>query len=141
MSAFVTDGLQSLLDSLAAPAGSIPTNYTAPESPPVPRLINWGLSKNTKLEASAEAQAVAQIVQKLSSYLNAEDSDDENEERSDDEDEREEIQEPTVTVDNGDEEDFSNEGHKRARTRDHAEYSRQWYPWSDRIVRNLYHIL
>ncbi|KAJ7436385.1 hypothetical protein B0H11DRAFT_2164125 [Mycena galericulata] len=134
MSAFVTDGLRSLLDSLAAPAGSTPTDYTAPESPPMPRLIDWGLSENTELEASAEAQALAQIAQKPSSYLNAENSDDENEERSDDEDEREEIQEPTVTVDNGDEEDVSNEGQKRARTRDHAEYSRQWYPWSDRIL-------
>ncbi|KAJ7443599.1 hypothetical protein B0H11DRAFT_1747920 [Mycena galericulata] len=140
MSAFVTDGLRSLLDSLAAPAGyddSTPNDYTAPESPPMPRLIDWGLSENTELESSAETQAVAQIAQKLSSYLNAEDSDDENEKRSDDEDEKEEIQEPTVTVDNGDEEDISNEGHKRARTRDHAEYSRQWYPWSDRITCTL----
>jgi hypothetical protein len=42
------------------------------------------------------------------------------------------------SVDNGEEAEDgedSEHGRKRARTRDHTEHSRQWYPWSDRIVR------
>ncbi|KAJ7606692.1 hypothetical protein FB45DRAFT_878282 [Roridomyces roridus] len=58
-------------------------------------------------------------------------SDDELQERSDEEDE--EAQDPTVTVDNGDEEDVSHQG-KCPRNRDRTQYSRQWFPWTDRIA-------
>ncbi|KAJ7435966.1 hypothetical protein B0H11DRAFT_2256623 [Mycena galericulata] len=85
-----------------------------------------------------EAQGIAQIAQKLKSYINRADSDDEQEERSDDEDGMDGLEEPTVTVDNGDEDtEDSTRGEKRARTRNHAEYSRQWFPWSDRITCTL----
>lgn len=100
MSAFVSDGLLGLLDSLAAPAGyhaHTSTEYREPHLPPHPRLLDWGLSENTELESSPEAQAVAQIAQKLSDYLTGENSDEETEERSDDEDDKEEVEEPTVT--------------------------------------------
>ncbi|KAJ7711756.1 hypothetical protein B0H16DRAFT_1667716 [Mycena metata] len=43
----------------------------------------------------------------------------------------------TVIVDNGDEFEEPDHGQKRARTRDHTAYSRQWYPWSDRITCTL----
>ncbi|KAJ7634017.1 hypothetical protein B0H17DRAFT_1164135 [Mycena rosella] len=140
---FVSDGIQSLLASLAAPAGStnqaIPSDYTEPELPPPTMLIDWGLSENTELEPSAEARAVAQIAQTLVEYFNADpNSEDEEEERSDNENELEEPEEPTVTVDNGrDEEEDLNRGEKRARFRNHTEYSRQWFPWADRITCTL----
>ncbi|KAJ7688026.1 hypothetical protein B0H17DRAFT_938745 [Mycena rosella] len=118
-------------------------------------LIDWGLSENTELEPSAEARAVAQIAQTLVEYFNADpNSEDEEEERSDNENELEEPEEPTVTgewttfaaaiiyqyciVDNGrDEEEDLNRGEKRARFRNHTEYSRQWFPWADRITCTL----
>lgn len=80
------------------------------------------------------------------------DSEDEVEERSDDGSRSEEDQEPTVTgmsflglflllirpiqVDDGDagNNTDSGEGRKRPRTKDHTEYSKQWFPWSDKIV-------
>ncbi|KAJ7633334.1 hypothetical protein DFH06DRAFT_1004418 [Mycena polygramma] len=40
-------------------------------------------------------------------------------------------------VDNGDGDDEVEQGRKRPRTRDHTEYSQQWYPWSDRITCTL----
>jgi hypothetical protein len=98
LSAFVADGVRSLLDSLAAPVGHFnedPSDYTRPPSPQQPTLIDWGLSTSTELESSLEAQGIAQIAQQLSKYLDTDPvSDDEADERSDDEEE--DLQEPTV---------------------------------------------
>jgi hypothetical protein len=77
-------------------------------------------------------------------------------ERSDIEDDNDELQEPTVTglhalrlpftplltsstVDNGD--DYNDHREKRARNRDHTQYSRQWHPWTDRIVGAFIHFV
>ncbi|KAJ7175680.1 hypothetical protein C8R46DRAFT_1249207 [Mycena filopes] len=158
MAAFVADGVRSLLDSLAAPAGygetDAPLDYGEPSPAlPQPRLVNWGLSENTQLEPSMEKLAVAQIAQTLADYFDADPpSDDEIEERSEGENDAEEVTEPTVTgklafstqitwsliflqVDNGEETEDGEHG--LARTRDNTERSRQWYPWSDRITCTL----
>ncbi|KAJ6574068.1 hypothetical protein B0H19DRAFT_1208170 [Mycena capillaripes] len=63
-------------------------------------------------------------------------SDDEMQERSDEEDDNYDPREPTVTVDDGDNDD-NDHREKRARNRDHTQYSRQWYPWTDRITCTL----
>ncbi|KAF7333089.1 hypothetical protein MVEN_02374000 [Mycena venus] len=143
LSAFVADGTRALLASLAAPAGSFGetsmADYPEPLPPqlPPPRLLDWGLSENTELDSSPEARAVAQIAEQLSQYFDMDPtSDDEPEERSDEEGDEDELPEPTVTVDNGDEEEILH-GEKRARTRDHTQYSRQWYPWTDKITCTL----
>ncbi|KAF7346896.1 hypothetical protein MVEN_01441800 [Mycena venus] len=143
LSAFVVDGTRALLASLAAPAGSFGetsmADYPEPLTPqlPPPRLLDWGLSENTELDSSPEARAVAQIAEQLSQYFDMDPtSDDEPEERSDEEGDEDELPEPTVTVDNGDEEEILH-GEKRARTRDHTQYSRQWYPWTDKITCTL----
>ncbi|KAJ6562524.1 hypothetical protein B0H19DRAFT_1375582 [Mycena capillaripes] len=143
LSAFVADGARALLASLSAPAGSFeempagdwPEPSSAPSPPPT--LLDWGLSENTELDPSMEARGVAQITQQLLQYYDKDPvSEDEMEERSDDEGDQEDLQEPTVTVDNGDHED-NGHGEKRARTRDHTQFSRQWYPWTDRITCTL----
>lgn len=111
LGAFVADGLQSLLESLAAPAGygHDAEDYTEPSLPASPpKLVDWGLSENTELDSSPEAQAVAQIAQRLSEYLFAdpssdvdEASDEEGEERSEDGHDADELQEPIVTGERG----------------------------------------
>ncbi|KAJ7728363.1 hypothetical protein B0H16DRAFT_1331027 [Mycena metata] len=113
-------------------------NYTpSPQSQRPPPIIDWGLSDNTELEVSPESRAVAQIAQQLSQYLSKDpDSDEKLEERSDDGGDQD-VEEPTVAVDKGDEFEEPDHGQKRARTRDHTAYSRQWYPWSDRITCTL----
>ncbi|KAJ7821505.1 hypothetical protein B0H13DRAFT_2241737 [Mycena leptocephala] len=108
LGAFVADGLQSLLESLAAPAGydHDAGDYTEPSLPASPpKLVDWGLSENTELDSSPEAQAVAQIAQRLSEYLFAdpssdvdEASDEEGEERSEDGHDADELQEPIFRV-------------------------------------------
>lgn len=103
LAAFMLDGVQTLLDSLAAPAGYPSggpqlSDYTEPISPPRNRLIDWGLSENSELEPSLEAQAVAQIARQLSEYFNTDPaSEDEQEERSEDDNDGDDDQEPTVT--------------------------------------------
>ncbi|KAK7007194.1 hypothetical protein R3P38DRAFT_3325581 [Favolaschia claudopus] len=104
-----------------------------PSSPP--RLVDWGLSENTELETSLDSQAIAEMAHKLLEYLDAEPvSDDEQDERSDIEDELNQVQEPIVAVDDGDE---NGHGRKRARTSNNVDSSRQWYPWPDRITCTL----
>ncbi|KAJ7857099.1 hypothetical protein B0H14DRAFT_2578514 [Mycena olivaceomarginata] len=139
LSAFVTDGIQALLTLLSAPAGPFDetpaADWPEPPSPtrPAPRIIDWGLSDNTELDPSPQARAAGQIAQQLLQFQRMDaGSDDEMQERSDEEDDIDDLQEPTVTVNNGDDED-SGHREKRARNRDHTQYSRQWYPWTDRI--------
>ncbi|KAJ7885666.1 hypothetical protein B0H14DRAFT_3431620 [Mycena olivaceomarginata] len=104
---------------------------------PAPRIIDWGLSDNTELDPSPQARAAGQIAQQLLQFQRMDaGSDDEMQERSDEEDDIDDLQEPTVTVNNGDDED-SGHREKRARNRDHTQYSRQWYPWTDRITCTL----
>lgn len=101
LSAFVADGARVLLNSLAAPIGyssETPSDYTEPHSSQAPALIDRGLSDNTELEPSLEAQGVAHIARQLSRYLDKDpSSDDEAEERSEDEADKDDIQEPIVT--------------------------------------------
>ncbi|KAJ7917829.1 hypothetical protein B0H13DRAFT_1869998 [Mycena leptocephala] len=141
LSAFVQDGVRSLLDALAALvtqySGNTPSSDDLQPQPRRPSpLIDWGLSENTELEPSPEARAAAQIAEHLLQYLDMEPaSDEEVEERSEDEGEKDELEEPTVAVDDGDEE--SDHGQKRQRTRDHTQYSRQWSVLERRMLSAL----
>ncbi|KAJ7830920.1 hypothetical protein B0H14DRAFT_3464470 [Mycena olivaceomarginata] len=114
-------------------------DWPEPPSPtrPAPRIIDWGLSDNTELDPSLQARAAGQIAQQLLQFQRMDaGSDDKMQERSDEEDDINNLQEPTVTVNNGDDED-SGHREKRARNRDHTQYSRQWYLWTDRIMCTL----
>ncbi|KAJ7328003.1 hypothetical protein DFH08DRAFT_967771 [Mycena albidolilacea] len=137
--AFVADGAHALLASLATPAGyqegTPAADWPEPSSTrqPPDRILDWGLSDHTELEPSPEARAVGQIAQQLLQFQDMDAaSDDEMQERSDEEDDNDNLQEPTVTVDNGD--NYDDHREKCARNRDHTQYSRQWHPWTDRIV-------
>ncbi|KAK7041004.1 hypothetical protein R3P38DRAFT_2768420 [Favolaschia claudopus] len=103
LQAFIVDGTQSRLASLAAPANYDPKTSTYSEPRLSPRrsspIIDWGLSENLALEPSLDAPAVAVIAQELLDYVNTEvNSGDEDEERSDGEEEMGEVEEPMVSV-------------------------------------------
>ncbi|KAK6988340.1 hypothetical protein R3P38DRAFT_3228904 [Favolaschia claudopus] len=103
LQAFIVDGTQSRLASLAAPANYDPKTSTYSEPRLSPRrsspIIDWGLSENLALEPSLDAQAVAVIAQELLDYVNTEvNSGDEDEERFDGEEEMGEVEEPMVSV-------------------------------------------
>ncbi|KAJ7603920.1 hypothetical protein FB45DRAFT_1085359 [Roridomyces roridus] len=119
--AFTEDATRALLESLAAPAAyeEIPAaDWPEPSNAHTPprQLLDWGLGEPTELQPSLEARAAGEIAKQLLEFQQMDaPSDDELQERSDEEDE--EAQDPTVTVDNGDEED--------------------WFPWTDRITCTL----
>ncbi|THH26571.1 hypothetical protein EUX98_g7617 [Antrodiella citrinella] len=142
----VQSALTALLASMSgeAPgpetASEMNSGFDLPRTPsPVLPIVNWNLiaaGGDTELDAtpaSAEDEAVQELARALQVHMGTDWlSDDEDVERDDVEDQ--EVPEPTVS---GNDYDANRGGRTRARTRDHAEFSRIWYPWHDKITCTL----
>ncbi|KAH8101155.1 hypothetical protein BXZ70DRAFT_112622 [Cristinia sonorae] len=125
-----------------------PHSHSPPR--PSPRThafdFDWGIQMalqetDSEFAPSAEASAISRLSEALSANLatvaDVASDEDNDEERADgDVDSEPEVPEPMVTVEEGpghaDEMDQARR--TRPRIRDDAAFSRQWYPWSDKIV-------